>query len=137
MKEREWLALRGLAKPGARGRLSLEAKQALAQARAEGIDIESLPTPTEPIEYKPVIKVKTEPKEKKVSQVRVAAVQFDDTKRREETVAWAIDKGERSDLLIALSSCYGCNKTISRCIHDTPLKPAWLGGGEALLIKPN
>lgn len=121
MKEREWLAQQGLAILGARGKFSHKAKAALAKARADGIDIESLTVDEKAVDSKKVIK-------------------FTDDKFRTETVVWGIDKATgpgTTDLLIALSSCYGCNKTISRCSHDVPLLPSWLGGGEALLIKPN
>lgn len=41
--EREWLADRGLAKPGVRGRFSLAAKEALAKARQEGVQFADTP----------------------------------------------------------------------------------------------
>jgi len=123
MKEREWLVQRGLAIPGARGRFSREAKAALAKARADGIDIESLthvPTETTPIKRKSATIIRSDV-------------------QRPETVAWAFDKATKvgtTDLIIAISSCASCSKSISRCTHDIPLLPSWLGGGEALLVKP-
>jgi len=123
MKEREWLVQKGLAIPGARGRFSYEAKAALAKARADGIDIESLTyTPTE-----------VTPIKRKTATIIKSVIQ------RTETIAWALDKGAKpgmTDLIIAISSCASCNKSISRCTHDNPLLPSWLGGGEALLVKP-
>jgi hypothetical protein len=123
MKEREWLVQQGLAIAGARGRFSREAKAALAKARADGINIESLTyTPTE-----------VTPVKHKSATIAKSVVQ------RTETVAWALDKATKTgttDLVIAISSCSGCNKSISRCTHAVPLLPSWLGGGEALLVKP-
>jgi len=124
MKEREWLAMQGLAIAGARGKFSHKAKAALAKARADGIDIESM-------EYQPTINT---PTVKKSAPVFVSS-----TTQRTQTVAWALDKGSKpgmSDLIIAISTCGGCNKSISRCTHDVPLLPSWLGGGEAMLVKP-
>lgn len=123
MKEREWLSMQGLAIAGSRGRLSLKAKAALAKARADGIDIESMTYVTS--ESTPVKR-------------RTATIIKSDV-RREQTVAWALDKATKAgttDLIIAISTCGGCNKSISRCTHDNPLLPSWLGGGEALLVKP-
>lgn len=131
MTEREWLAMQGLAIAGARGKFSHKAKAALAKAYADGIDIASL-------EYQPtaktVTKQKTEPNViKKISIIKPAE------KVRDNDIMWAIDRGTKpgmSDLVIAITNCGGCGKTISRCTHDSPLLPNWLGGGVGLLIKP-
>lgn len=125
MKEREWLAMQGLAIAGARGKFSHKAKAALAKARADGIDIESM---TYQSTDTPTVKKSTSKPVFITSKVQ-----------RTETVAWALDKSTKpgmTDLIIAISNCGGCSKSISRCTHDVPLLPSWLGGGEALLVKP-
>lgn len=131
MKEREWLIQQGLSKPGARGRLSAAAKAALEKAKAEGMTFDS----AAPVKADKVVK-----KQKTKTTRPALTFDFSSDKVRDESVAWGIDKpsapGAKS-VLIAFSYCAGCGKCISRCTHDTPLLPDWLGGGEALLAKPD
>jgi len=141
--KREWLAEKGLAKAGARGKFSTEAVAALKAEEARCAS-ENIPLPW-------VEAVKHEPRRKKrnhgsltafersqgVEEVSTKAnynVIASPPKRREETEAWVIDQ---NGFLVGIMFCGGCQKSISRCIHDTPLAPAYLGGGEAMLVKPN
>jgi ferredoxin len=131
LKEREWLVQQGLTKPGSRGRLSIAAKTALEKAKSEGMtfDLVGLPKADK-------IAKKHKPKTPRAA----LTIDMRSDKVRVESVAWGIDKSSKPgthDLLIAFSHCAGCGKCISRCTHDAPLLPNWLGGGEALLIKPD
>ncbi len=136
MTKREWLAAQGLAKAGARGKFSTEANAALKaeQARCEAANI---PPPWTEV-------VKPEPKRKKRNSGKVTAFEksqgIEQTdapvrkqpveivsvpKRREETHAYVIDQ---HNFVVAIMYCGGCNKSISRCTHDMPIAPDYLGG---------
>lgn len=141
--KREWLAELGLAIAGARGKFSTDAKNALAAEEAR-CQAENIPLPWVEI-------VKPEPKPKKRKAEKITAFEksqgveesavferknynliVSPPKRREETQAWVVDKGIR----VAIMYCGACQKSISRCIHDVPHAPAYLGGGLASFEKP-
>lgn len=140
--KREWLADKGLAIAGARGKFSTDAKNALAAEEAR-CQAENIPLPWVEI-------VKPEPKRKKRQAEKITAFEksqgiepvaleqknynliVSPPKRREETQAWVVHKGIR----VAIMYCGGCQKSISRCTHDVPHAPAYLGGGLASFVKP-
>lgn len=142
--KREWLADLGLAIAGARGKFSTDAKNALAAEEARCI-AENIPLPWTEI-------VKPEPKRRKRVGSKVTAFEksqgvtesdavlvrklpekiVSTPVRREETVAWVVDKGIR----VAIQFCGKCQKSISRCTHDIPYAPDFLGGGLASFEKP-
>jgi hypothetical protein len=143
MTKREWLAKQGLAIAGARGKFSRDANEALKNEEAR-CKAEDVPLPwTEA--------VKPEPKRKKrvkgvaafeksqgggetsdVPARKVAAEIVSAPKQREETVAWVVENGVR----FAIQFCGKCQRSISRCTHDVPYAPDFLGGGLASFVKP-
>lgn len=143
--KREWLAEKGLAKAGARGKFSTEANAALKAEEAR-CQSENIPLPW-------VEAVKPEPKRKKRNHGKITAFeksqgvteesvtferkQYDvivsPPKRREETHAYVVDKNK---FVVAIMYCGSCQKSISRCTHDVPYAPAYLGGGLASFVKP-
>lgn len=144
MTKREWLAKQNLAIAGARGKFSRDANEALKNEEAR-CKAENIPLPwTEA--------VKPEPKRKKRvkgitafeksqgvtdESVKIERKQYDAVvsppKVREETHAWVIDQ---NGFLIAIQYCGQCQKSISRCIHDVPYAPEYLGGGLASFVRP-
>lgn len=126
MLKREWLASKGLAIAGARGRLSRQALRAVAAA--ERAHKQGTPLPWNDVSEVHLIDNNVERVTKKVHAPIITT-----PKRRSESVAWTIDNG----VIVALQYCGGCSKTIAWCTHDVPLVPAFLGGGEAMLVKPN
>lgn len=142
--KREWLAEKGLAIAGARGKFSTDANAALATEEAR-CKAENIPLPWVEI-------VKPEPKRKKRNKGTVTAFEksqgIEETvatptrkvaaqiisapRRREETVAWVVENGVR----FAIQFCGQCQRSISRCSHDVPYAPAFLGGGLASFVKP-
>jgi len=149
MTKREWLAERGLAIPGARGKFSRDANAAL-KAEEERCAKEGIPLPwTEIVKpestgrrgRKPKVKIGltayekaqgvTEPENPIVRKIERAEI-ISPPIRRAETAAWVIDNGTR----IALQFCSGCGRSISRCSHELPIAPKWLGGGVAMLERP-
>lgn len=136
MTKREWLAKQGLAIAGARGKFSRDANEALKNEEAR-CKTENIPLPwTEA--------VKPEPKRKKRNAGNVTAfeksqgvtepVKFERKnydvivsvpKVREQTHAYVIDQ---HNFVVAIMYCGGCNKSISRCTHDMPIAPDYLGG---------
>lgn len=141
MTKREWLAKQNLAIAGARGKFSTDAKNALAAEEAR-CKAENIPLPWTEI-------VKPEPKRKKrikgvtafeksqgieepVLERKNYSLIVSSPKRREETQAWVVDRGIR----VAIMYCGKCQKSISRCTHDVPHAPAYLGGGLATFEKP-
>ena len=145
MTKREWLAAQGLAKAGARGKFSTEANAALAKEEAR-CKAENIPLPWTEV-VKPVAgKRGRKPKAAKgitqfeksqgVEDVELASKQVaivSIPKRREETHAWVVDK---NGFVVAIQFCGSCQKSISRCIHDVPFAPAYLGGELASFVKP-
>jgi hypothetical protein len=127
MRSREWLVNKGLAK-ATRGRLSLEARQALADAVAQGMQFDDLSA--EKIKEN-VPKLRT--------KVRAEAVAVA-VRTRKETKIWAIDpaaKMGQTDLIIGFDTCAGCNRAISYCTHDTPKLPHWIEHSKVYFTKPN
>ncbi len=137
--KREWLAEKGLAKPNTRGKFSTEAKNALAEEEAR-CQAENIPLPWVEI-------VKPEPKRKRVKRSGEKVTAFEKSqgvteesvvferkqydliasppKRREETHAYVIDQ---HNFVVAIMYCGGCQKSISRCTHNMPIAPDYLGG---------
>lgn len=147
MTKREWLAERGLAIPGARGKFSRDAIAAIAAEEKRCSD-ENIPLPwtekEKPVPGKRGRKPKTSKgitqfeksqgiEEESVLKRQDYNVIVSPPKRREETEAWVIDQ---NGFLVGIMFCGGCQKSISRCTHDVPLAPAYLGGGVAMLEKP-
>jgi hypothetical protein len=147
MTKREWLANKGLAIPGARGKFSTDAQNALAaeEARCKAEDI-PLPWTEKP---KPVAgKRGRKPKTPKgITQFEKSqGIEEEPTlkrqdyeiivsppKRRDETEAWVFDQ---NGFLVGIMFCGKCQRSISRCSHDVPYAPDYLGGGLATLEKP-
>lgn len=143
MTKREWLAAKNLAIPGARGKFSRDAVKAIADEEKRCAEA-NIPLPWVEKE-KPVAKrgrkpkapkgltqfeksqgvEEVEPAPKQVTIVSVPVV-------REETEAWVIDQ---NGFLVGIMFCGKCQKSISRCTHDLPYAPAFLGGGIATLNK--
>jgi hypothetical protein len=143
--KREWLAEQGLAIAGARGKFSTDANAALAAEEAR-CSAENIPLPWVEI-------VKPEPKRKKRNNGSITAFeksqgvteesvtferkQYDvivsPPKQREETHAYVIDQ---YGFLVAIQFCGKCQKSISRCTHDVPYAPDYLGGGLASFTRP-
>jgi len=126
MLKREWLASQGLAIAGARGRLSRGALRSVEKAERD-FKQHGVPLPWDNVSEID----KVEPSERVDKKVYASIP--DGPVRRAESVAWTVDNG----VVIALQFCGGCAKTIKRCSHEIPLVPAFLGGGEAMLVKPN
>lgn len=107
MKARDWLVKQGLAKKG-KGRMSKVAKEALEKAVSEGIlfsDYSRSDSDT-------------------LTKVRVQAAPLQKLeKQREETVVWAWDQKK---YWIAFDMCFGCNRAIAYCTHETPKLPTWV-----------
>lgn len=148
MTKREWLTGLGLAIAGARGKFSRDAVAAL-KAEEDRCKKEDIPLPwIEPVrpESKGKRGRKKQTKSGLTAYEKAHGVEEDSffpstlTRaeivsapiRRKETTAWVNDDGT----LIAIQYCGGCGKTISRCSHDVPIVPKWLGGGVAMLSKP-
>lgn len=133
--KREWLAEKNLAIAGARGKFSTDAKNALIAEEAR-CKAENIPLPWVEI-------IKPEPKRKKrvkgitafeksqgiTDTATVERKNYDVIasvpKLREETHAYVIDQ---NNFVVAIMYCGGCQKSISRCTHDMPIAPAYLGG---------
>jgi hypothetical protein len=148
MTKREWLASLGLAIAGARGKFSRDAIAAL-KAEEERCAKEDIPLP-----WTEIVKPESKGKRGRKKQIKSGLTAYEKAHgveedsstvntltraeivsapiRREETTAWVNDNGT----LIAIQYCGGCGRTISRCSHDVPIAPKWLGGGLAMLIKP-
>lgn len=144
MTKREWLASLGLAIAGARGKFSTDAKNALACEEARCLE-ENIPLPwtekekpvasrrgrkpkatrgiTEFEKAQGVVEIEPAPKRAEIISIPV---------RRPETSAWVVDKG----MVIAIQFCGKCQRSISRCIHDIPYAPDYLGGELATFVKP-
>jgi len=141
--KREWLADKNLAIPGAQGKFSRNAVAAV-EAEEKRCAAENIPLPW--VENKKVVvkrghkpKVpkgltefeksqgvkEIEPAPKQVTIVSVPVV-------REETEAWVLDQ---NGFLVGLMFCGKCQKSISRCTHEIPYAPEYLGGGLATLNK--
>jgi hypothetical protein len=144
MTKREWLAAKNLAIPGARGKFSREAVAAIAaeEARCKEKDI---PLPwtekekpvagrrgrkpkvtrgiTEFEKAQGITEIEPIPKRAEIISIPV---------RRPETFAWVVDKG----IVVAIQFCGKCQKSISRCTHDIPYAPDYLGGQLASFEKP-
>lgn len=145
MTKREWLAEKGLAIPGARGKFSRDAVAAITAEEAR-CKAEDIPLPwTEAIKPVPG-KRGRKPKSPKgitqfeksqgVEETEPAPKQVDIVSipvRREETHAYVIDQ---NNFLVAIQFCGKCQKSISRCTHDVPYAPDYLGGGLASFEKP-
>lgn len=122
---RDYLVAKGLA--GKRGRLNPEAKRALAEAVSNGEQFSDL----QPRSVKMPFEKKEKPKAEIVTPQSV--------RNRDQTTVWAIDKSTKSggrDTIIAFDTCAACSKSIQYCIHDIPQLPRWIGGGDALMTKP-
>lgn len=107
MKARDWLVKQGLAKRG-KGRMSRVAKEALEKAISEGM----------------VFSDYSRSDNASITKVRVQAAPLQKLeKQREESVIWAWDQKK---YWIAFDMCFGCNRAISYCTHETPKLPAWV-----------
>lgn len=123
---REYLIAKGLAGP--RGRLSYEAQAAIAKAINSGEKFSDYQQVSVRLDEPKVIKTKV-----------VASPKITVDPKRTETVVWGIDKATKSgqsNTLIAFDTCGSCSRSIKYCQHDVPQLPQWLGGGNALMVKP-
>lgn len=126
MRSREWLVSKGLAK-ASRGRLSVEARQALAEAVAQGMQFDDL-TADKIKENVPKVRTKVR------AEVVTVAV-----RTRKESKIWAVEPAQKigqSDLIIGFDMCAGCNKSIAYCTHDTPKLPEWIAHSKVYFTKP-
>lgn len=142
--KREWLAAQGLAKAGARGKFSTEANAALKAEEAR-CKAENIPLPWTEV-VKPVAgKRGRKPKVSKgitqfeksqgIEDIELAPKQAAIAPNpviRKETEAWVRDQHGH---VVGLMFCGKCQKSISRCIHDVPFAPDYLGGGMATFNK--
>lgn len=144
MTKREWLAAKNLAIPGARGKFSREAVAAIAAEEARCAE-NKIPLPwtekekpvagkrgrkpkvtrgiTEFEKAQGITEIEPVPKRAEIISIPV---------RRPETFAWVVDKG----MVVAIQFCGKCQKSISRCTHDIPYAPDYLGGQLASFVKP-
>lgn len=132
VNKREWLADKGLAKRDGRGKFSFAAIAVWDAAIASG-DITERPID------KTAVKSVKHPKPVKID-VRKAIQPTKTKPLREQTTVWALDKGNgsgRSDIVIAFDYCSACAKSIRYCIDDFPQLPKFVGGGNALMVKPS
>lgn len=146
MTKREWLAEKGLAIPGARGKFSRDAVAAIAAEEKRCSDL-NIPLPwtekPKPVPGKRGRKPKAAKgitqfeKSQGIEEVEPAPKQVEIVSipvRREETHAYVIDQ---NSFVVAIQFCGKCQKSISRCTHDMPYAPDYLGGGLASFEKPN
>lgn len=144
MDKREWLAEQGLAIAGARGKFSREAVAAV-EAEIKRCAEANIPLPwTEKLKpvpgkrgRKPKIRAAITQFEKSqgVEEIEPAPKQVTITPNppiRKETEAWVRDQ---NGFLVGLMFCGKCQKSISRCTHDVPYAPEYLGGGLASFEK--
>lgn len=144
MTKRDWLASVGLAIAGARGKFSRDAVAAV-EAEIKRCADANIPLPwTE--KPKPV-----PGKRGRKPKVRTTITQFEKSQGikeiepapkqvtiapnpplREETEAWVKDQ---NGFIVGLMFCGKCQKSISRCVHDMPYAPEFLGGGLATFNK--
>ena len=147
MDKREWLAEKGLAIAGARGKFSRDAVAAV-EAEIRRCAEANIPLPwTE--KPKPVAgKRGRKPKKRKgitqfeksqgIEEVEPTVKRQDyniivsPPIRRKETEAWVKDQ---NGFIVGLMFCGKCQKSISRCTHDVPFAPDYLGGGLATFDK--
>lgn len=144
MDKREWLAEKGLAIAGARGKFSRDAVAAV-EAEIKRCADANIPLPwtekSKPVPGKRGRKPKVSKgitqfeKSQGIKEVESAPKQVTiapNPVRRKETEAWVLDQ---NGFLVGLMFCGKCQKSISRCIHDVPYAPEYLGGGLATLNK--
>lgn len=139
MRSREYLVSLGLAKPG-RGRLSLEAKEALRKAVANGMTFDDITTsqPKPETKIQSNIVIKSRPQ---VSMQRATPPNSKASIVRNENVMYGISRAEKpgeSNVVIALAACDRCSKSINRCpCVGGPILPKFLGGTPGMLTRPN
>lgn len=144
MTKRDWLARQGLAIAGARGKFSRDAVAALEAEEKRCADAK-IPLPWIEKEKPVPGKRGRKPKQPKgltefeksqgVKEIEPAPKQVTIAPNpvlRKETEAWVRDQ---NGFLVGLMFCGKCQKSISRCIHDVPYAPEYLGGGLATLNK--
>lgn len=142
--KREWLADKNLAIAGARGKFSRDAIAAI-EAEEKRCAAENIPLPWIEKEKPVAGKRGRKPKQPKgltqfeksqgVKETEPAPKQVTiapNPPLRKETEAWVIDQ---NGFLVGLMFCGKCQKSISRCTHDVPYAPDYLGGGLATLNK--
>lgn len=134
--KREYAASLGLAKLGARGKLSKEAHAAINKAIADGVNFSD---PSKAVDGKSNIKpiVSTSSSNSTAPDARQEwAGLADQPKTHAYNTVWGICIKGRSALPIAFQYCAKCLKQVSYCSHDVPQLPHWVGGGNGLLEKP-
>jgi len=144
MDKREWLAKQGLAIAGARGKFSRDAVAAV-ESEIKRCAEANIPLPW-------IEKPKPVPgKRGRKPKVRTTITQFEKSQGikeiepapkqvtiapnpplRKEAEAWVKDQ---NGFIVGLMFCGKCNKSISRCVHDAPYAPEYLGGGVATFNK--
>ena len=144
MTKRDWLASVGLAIAGARGKFSRDAVAAV-EAEIKRCADANIPLPwtekPKPVPgkrgRKPRVRKNITEFEKSqgVKEIEPAPKQVTiapNPPLRKETEAWVKDQ---NGFIIGLMFCGKCQKSISRCIHDLPYAPDYLGGGIATFNK--
>jgi len=123
LDEREWLAAKGLAKPNTRGRFSNDAKEALAKARAEGVEFidkkaggQVVTTVTIDENGKQVEEKKqVDPFAPHLPASRTGMLDF-------------VGKGGKKHSVNATEACHACNFSFGWCKCDVPTKSFWRTG---------
>ena len=144
MTKRDWLAKQNLAIAGARGKFSREAVAAI-EAEEKRCAEANIPLPWIEKEKPVPGKRGRKPKQPKgltefeksqgVKEIEPAPKQVTIAPNpvvRKETEAWVRDQ---NGFLVGLMFCGKCQKSISRCSHEVPYAPDYLGGGLATLNK--
>ena len=142
--KRDWLAGKGLAIAGARGKFSRDAVAAI-EAEEKRCSEANIPLPwiekeksvpgkrgRKPKQPKGLTEFEKSQGVKEIEPVPKQAVIAPNPVTRKETEAWVRDQ---NGFLVALMFCGKCQKSISRCTHDVPYAPEYLGGGLASFEK--
>lgn len=106
LKKRDWLIKQGLVKPGARGRLSKQANDAVDKALREGM------------QFSDVALDSTE-------HITTAKPLPEQTVQHKQDAVWGIDRAGEP-IVIAFCHCAACGKSIRYCTHTTPVLPKWI-----------
>ena len=147
---REYAASLGLAKLGVRGKLSRAAHEAINKAVSEGMVFSDAGGNTNirsgnrnggvaGTNNSKSGRTEVAGKAAQVSPPQKVTAQAipEQTIKHQQSTVWAVDDNGRSAIVIALDSCASCMRSINYCLHDVPKLPNWLGGGDALMEKPN
>jgi hypothetical protein len=118
---REWLAAKGLAKPGTRGRFSNAAKEALAAAAKDGLVFSTSATPTA------TVTVTADNGEKVTERREINIYAPHPPARRSGTLVFVNRKGKRVNVS-ATEACAHCSMSFGWCDCDVPTFRVWQTG---------